>query len=350
MPPKPSSSYKGNKRVRMRDVAERCGVSISTVSLVLSGDSRIPEDTVRKVLQAVKALEYRPSAVARNLARRSSRTIGVILPEFALSRNQPYYYQALEGIHSQTQSAGFKIIVEAANRVFLERRYYLRLLKEQSADGIIYMAAGVEDGFLREMEKEHYPFVLLDGMVDGVELPSIRVNDYDGARMATRHLISLGHKQIGHVAGFSSMSMGRDREKGYRDAMHEAGLPISEKWIVRADYDMKSAEEATAQLMQEEVAAIFAGSDTMAYGVARYLKNNGKRVPEDVALIGMDDLNLSEWFMPSLTTVRCDITKISAMAAKYLITQIQSPLIHKDLLAGAPEPELVIRSSCGANK
>src|SRR4051812_13333546 len=139
------------KRVRMRDVANRCGVSISTVSLVLSGDTRIPEDTSRKVLETVKAMEYRPSVIARSLARKGSRTIGVILPESAYAKNQQFYYQALEGIHSQTQAAGYKMIVEAANRVFLERRYYLRMLKEQSTDGMIYMAASTSDSFLEEV-------------------------------------------------------------------------------------------------------------------------------------------------------------------------------------------------------
>src|ERR1700759_3705529 len=132
----------------MRDVAERLGLSVSTVSLVLSGDTRIPEDTARRVLQTVKAMEYRPNLLARSLARRNSRTIAVILPEFALVRNKPFYFEALAGIHSQTQSAGYKIIVEAANRVFLARRYYLRMLKEQSADGMLYMAASINDGFL----------------------------------------------------------------------------------------------------------------------------------------------------------------------------------------------------------
>src|SRR5579864_8789579 len=166
--PTDSTATHSRKRVRMRDVATRCGVSISTVSLVLSGDPRIPEDTARRVLQAVKAMEYRPSVLARSLARRVSRTIGVIIPEFAFSHNQPFFYQALQGIHDQTQPAGYKMMVEAANQVFLSRRYYLRLLKEQSADGMIYMAAKLNDSFLAEMEKEPYPFVLLGNAADGV--------------------------------------------------------------------------------------------------------------------------------------------------------------------------------------
>src|ERR1044071_4565780 len=124
-PIKPGLISGMKKRVRMRDVANRCGVSISTVSLVLSGAARIPEDTTRKVLQTVKAMEYRPSILARSLAKRGSRTIGVILPESAFQKNQAYFYEVLEGIHSETQAAGYKMLVEAANRGFLERRYYL---------------------------------------------------------------------------------------------------------------------------------------------------------------------------------------------------------------------------------
>ncbi|OVE76303.1 hypothetical protein BVX98_06275 [bacterium F11] len=334
----------------MRDVATRCGVSISTVSLVLSGDARIPEDTTRRVLQAVKAMEYRPSVVARNLARRSSRTIGVILPEFALTRNQPFFYQAIQGIHSQTQSAGYKIIVEAANPSFLERRYYHRLLKEQSVDGIVYLAANREDSFLNEMVAEPYSFVLLGSTLPDSDLDMVRGDDMGGAKMATDHLISLGHKKIGHLAGLMTTSHSYDREKGYREAMTAAGLTVQHDWVQQTEYDLNKSVEATNRLINEGVTAIFAGGDVMAYGALRALHKNGKNVPSDMALVGMDDLEMSNWISPTLSTVRFDIAEMAALAVKYIINKVQSPLIKKSTLTDVPQPKLIVRDSCGAKR
>ncbi len=335
-------------RVRMSDVASRCGVSISTVSLVLSGDPRIPEDTARRVLQAVKAMEYRPSVLARSLARRTSRTIAVILPEFAFQKNTPFYYQALQGIHSQTQPAGYKMLVEAANRVFLARRYYLRMLKEQSADGMLYLASSVNDKFLSEVEKEPFPFVLVGSYSDNVDLPCAKSSDADGAKIAVKHLISLGHKAIGHVAGPAEVSHGRDRAQGYKDAMKEANLDINPAWIANGDFDIAASEAAVNGLVQGGVTAIFAGSDVMAYGVLRGLRALKKRVPEDVAVVGMDDLEMSSWSNPSLTTVRYDIRSMAELATKYVIRRAQSPIIPKNPLTEVPVPELVIRETCGS--
>ncbi len=346
---KPEPLSTSRKRVRMRDVANRCGVSISTVSLVLSGDARIPEDTARRVLQAVKAMEYRPSVLARSLARRISRTIGVILPEHAFTRDKAFYYEALQGIHDQTQPAGFKMVVEAASRGFLERRYYLRMLKEQSADAMIYLAAGLNDTFLNEMEKEPYPFILVASTVENTSLPCARSDDFTGARMATEHLIKLGHKAIAHVAGNANVSRGRDRERGYRAAMQAAGFEVRPEWVVQAEFDFSLAEKVAPGLIGTNVTAIFAASDVMAYGVLKALREAGKRVPEDIAVVGMDDVEISNWLNPPLTTVRYNIRSIADAATRYALKRIQSPQPQAPDFQ-IPAPELVIRASCGAKK
>lgn len=338
-------SLRSKNRVRMRDVANRCGVSISTVSLVLSGDPRIPEDTTRMVLETVKAMEYRPSVVARNLARRLSRTIGVILPQYAFERNQPFYYEALAGIHGETQPNGFKMVVEAASKDFLERRYYLRLLKEQSADAVIFLAAGLNDSYLQEMEKEPYPFVLVGAYSRDLDLLCARGDDELGAKMATAHLIKLGHKKIGHVAGLSESSLGHDRQQGYERALKDAGIKLNPDWIVSGEFDMEIAEKKTGELIKKGVTAIFAGNDVMAHGVLRGLKKAGKNAPQDVAVIGMDDIKMSAWSNPPLSTVRYHIREIAAQAARYVLKQVHLPVVKKDLLGDIPVPELIVRES-----
>jgi DNA-binding LacI/PurR family transcriptional regulator len=331
----------------MRDVAERLGVSVSTVSLVLSGDTRIPEDTARRVLQTVKAMEYRPNLLARSLARRSSRTIAVILPEFAFVKNKPFYLEVLAGIHSQTQPAGYKMVVEAANRVFLARRYYLRMLKEQSADGMLYLAASINDGFLHDVEKEPFPFVSLTSYADGVDLPIACNNDKEAARMAVKHLVSLGHKKIGFIQGMADMSYSRDRELGYRTAMKEAGVDIDPNWLQLGDLNKETARQAAMALAEHKITAIVASSDVMAYGALRGLKAAGRRVPEDVALVGIDDVDFSAWTVPSLTTVRVHLRETAELAAKYVLRRAQAPNMPKNPLTEIPLPELIVRESCG---
>jgi DNA-binding LacI/PurR family transcriptional regulator len=342
---RPPSSNRS--RIRMKDVAERLGVSVSTVSLVLSGDTRIPEDTARRVLQTVKAMEYRPNLLARSLARRNSRTIAVILPEFALARNKPFYFEALAGIHAQTQSAGYKIIVEAANRVFLARRYYLRMLKEQSADGMLYMAATINDAFLRDVEREPFPFVTLTSYADGVDLPCARNDDREAARIAVKHLISLGHTKIGFIQGTMDMSYCRDRALGYEQAMKEAGLDIQPNWIQPGDLDLMLSSNAAAMLAAAGVTAILASSDVMAYGALRGLKTAGRRVPQEIAVVGIDDVEFAAWASPTLTTVRVHVGAMAELAAKYVIRRAQTPNIPKNPLTEIPLPELIVRESCG---
>lgn len=345
-----SGSSPIRKRVRMRDVAARAGVSVSTVSLVLSGDLRIPEDTTRKVLQTVKAMEYRPNIIARSLARKGSRTIGVILPEQAFVRNQAFYYQALQGIHAHTQPAGYKLVVEAANKIFLERRYYHRLLKEQSADGMIYMAATLQDQFLSEMTKEPTPFVLLGFSVDQIGLPIVSINNQLGAEMGVRHLISLGHKQIGFVGGSLNLSAGRDRQAGFISAMKEAGLSALPDMMVDGEFGSSEAEVAVARLLEKKCSALFVAADTMAYGVLRAARKVGLRVPDDLAIVSMDNLAMAEWMTPALTTVNTHVVELGGHAARFVLRHVKNPQANKANVEGLPQPELIIRESCGAQK
>jgi DNA-binding LacI/PurR family transcriptional regulator len=346
----PASLIGQKRRVRMRDVATRCGVSISTVSLVLSGDARIPEDTARKVLQTVKAMEYRPSVLARSLARKGSRTIAVILHESAFAVNQPFYYQALEGIHDQTQPSGYKMLVEAATRAFLDRRYYLRLLKEQSVDGVVYMAASIKDNFLNEMARENYPFVLLGHRPAECDLPFVGTDEALAARMATEHLLKLGHKKIGFIAGPSDIWSGPNREKGYREALQTAEIVPEPNWIARCDFDPAKAEAAAVQLHELGMTAMLAASDWMAAGAIKGLFLKGLHVPSDVSVVGIEDLPIASITTPPLTTVRLHVKEMASQAAKTVLTWVNGPLNQRPNLETPVSPELIVRSSSGSPK
>jgi len=161
-------------------------------------------------------------------------------------------------------------------------------------------------------------------------------------------LISLGHKKIGHVSGFQSQTNGRERLQGYKEALEQSGIPVNQNLISEGECDFSVVSRAALHLLDQGVTALFVGNDMMAYAVLKAIQNKGLRIPEDVAIVGMDDLEMSAWVHPSLTSVSYDIEAFASVAAKYVINKIQSPLIKPDLLKDRPKPNLVIRSSCGA--
>jgi LacI family transcriptional regulator len=242
------------------------------------------------------------------------------------------------------------LVVEAANAVFLSRRYYLRLLKEQSADGMIYLAASLKDDFLKDMEKEPYPFVLLGNSSDGIDLPVVKSDDEKAASLAAQHLINLGHKKIAYVGGLAGYSMGLGRNRGFQNTMKEAGLEVQNTLLLDGNFSLEESERLVQTIVDQKATAILCASDSMAFGILRGLRNLGISVPSDMALVGMDDLEMSSWIEPSLTTVRTHIQEVAGAAAKYLIQKIQALPTQKLQFKEIPTPELIVRSSCGSKK
>ncbi|HRY29166.1 MAG TPA: LacI family DNA-binding transcriptional regulator [Elusimicrobiota bacterium] len=317
-------SKSGLRRVTMKDVAEHCGVSLSTVSLVLSGDQRIPPDTTQRVLEVVKALGYRPNLIARNLAKQRSRTLGVVLPDLGAVVDHSFFTEALKGVYSETSRQGYRLLLEIATPQFLSRRFYLRLLKENSVDGIVYLGTTLKDDFLREIEPYQYPFLMVGGYLDDAQLSYVAVDNEAGAHMATKHLIDLGHRRIGHIAGSAAVSSARDRLRGYRRALEEAGIPFEPTLVVDGHYKADVAQEVCRGLLANKVTAVYAGSDWMASGAFRAIKEAGLRIPQDVSVIGSGDLDLARLVEPPLTTVKYDISMVAADGTRRIIQQIES--------------------------
>jgi LacI family transcriptional regulator len=318
----PPTPRPGPQRVTMKDVAEHCGVSLSTVSLVLSGDQRIPPATTQRVLEVVKALGYRPNVIARNLAKQRSKTLGVVLPDLGAVVDQSFFGEALKGVYAETSRQGYRLLLEIATPQFLSRRFYLRLLKENSVDGLIYLGATLKDDHLREVEPYHFPFLFIGGYLDDARISYVAIDNEAGSYMAVKHLIDLGHRRIGHAAGPVIFSSARDRIRGYRRALEEAGIAFDPALVVDGHYRADVTQEVTRQLIAKKVTAIFAGSDWMASGAMRAVKEAGLRVPQDVSIIGCGDLELARLVDPPLTTVKYDI---KALASSWSRSSAASP-------------------------
>lgn len=318
-----SASSTRPRRVTMKDVADQCGVSLSTVSLVLSGDTRIPPVTTQRVLEVVKSLGYRPNALARNLARQRSKTFGLVLPEVSAVVDHAFVAEALHHVAQEVARLGYRLLLEIATPQFVNRRFHLRLLKENSVDGVIYFGAGLNDDFLRDVEPFRYPFVLLGDLLDGIQLSYAAPDTEMGARLATEHLLNLGHRRIAHLAGPGHLSSARDALLGYRRALEAGGAVFDPALVADGGFDAERAKAETLRLLGLGVTAITAANDVMAAGALRAVKESGRRVPQDVSITGLGDKDISRWLDPPLTTARADVAALAAEGVRGLLQIIE---------------------------
>jgi len=331
--------------VTMQDVAEQCEVSTATVSLVLSGDKRISPPTRKRVLAAVKQLGYRPHAAARSLALRSTRTIGLVLPEIEHYQQMSLFGFAIWGIYEAATQAGYRLLLEMATPQFLARRFYLRLLKEQSVDGMLYLTPSLGDTYLEEVVAYGFPFIQLGSAIENPQLSCVVGDDVAGGEMATRHLIENGHRQIGMISGSASLTMFRDRARGFKETLKKNNLQFTPDFYAETDFNPVNSEKAAYEIFQKGATAIVCANDMMAAGALRAAKSLGRRVPEDVSVVGMDDLPIASLLDTPLTTVRSNFKNLSVHAVEKLVEMIENR--GSNHVREVLPMELTVRSSTG---
>jgi len=339
-----------------REVARRAGVSRTTVSFVLNDvrDQGISDATRQRVLDAARELGYEPNAAARILAGGITGTIALVIPKASHLYVDAFLAQLVASINEECHSHGLKLLIETTEDEGREPGGFLQLVRSRRIDGLIVAN-------LRTSEHEHLRR-LLDGgvpmVVFGCSLADMRryhtvaADTSSSAKAAVKHLLELGHRQIAFV-NFARPEYHavNDRERGWRDALGEYGIAVDPVWLAYADISAQSGYEATRELLQRggKFTALFAGNDTIAFGAIKALNEAGLRIPEDVALVGYDDLPLAPFATPPLTTVHSDPIGHGRQAVQMLMSQLRG---EAHLLAAGEEPpaELVIRESCGARR
>ncbi|TDC04495.1 LacI family DNA-binding transcriptional regulator [Nonomuraea longispora] len=322
------------------DVAVLAGVSAMTVSRVLNDPDRVRAETRARVLAAVRELDYRPNQAARQLVTGRSGVLGVVSIDTTLYGPATTLYY----IEQAARNAGYNVSIASLSS--LNRRSMedgVQRLRAQAVDGVIIVAPheSASEG-LRHLPPE-MPAVAVDAG-DDIPVPVAKVDQRAGAVRVTRHLLSLGHRTVWHVAGPADWLDANGRIEGWRGVLEEAGRPVPD--VVRGDWSARSGYRLGRGLAQEpEVTAVFVANDQMALGVLRALREAGRRVPEDVSVAGFDDIPESAYYWPPLTTVRQDFGEVGRLAFHMLL----------DRMAGADtdgrrlvEPELVVRESTGA--
>lgn len=328
-------------RATIKDVARRANVSTSTVSLVLNNKSvPISQQTRDAVLQAAKELHYRPNQLAVGLVTNKTNTIGLIIPD----NSNPFFAALSNQIEKAASRNGYSIILGNTNNSAKSTRNYLRIFTDHAVDGIILAQADFslpEEGekCMQLIKDLHIPVVSVDRIYKESNLNSVVVDQKLAGYLATRHLLNLGHRRIGCASGPLGLSNCHNRLLGYQKALSEFDVPFDPNLIYEENLNIECGIHALSTLLGQNVTAIFAFNDLIAYGVYKELRNYNLSVPDDLSLVGLDDIFLSEILQPPLTTVAQPVTEIAENVVDRIIGQIvsaggtgQEPLVLEPIL------------------
>jgi len=303
----------------MKDVAKSAGVSLSTVSYVLNDSGPVAADRRARVLEAVRALGYLPNESARNLKRRSVATVGLVIPDLV---NQ-YFAMIAEGVEQAAAEKDVLVVFCTPEASGDGESWNSRLLRSQRLDGLIYLSgANTPMESLFDLTRVG-PVVLVDEKLQGFSLPCVVSQNRRGARELTAHLLSLGHQRIAILGGPPELWTAEQRLSGYREAIAAAGLDPDAVPLFYGDYQMASGERLAAQALdcpaEERPTALICANDQMAIGALSHCRQAGLRVPEDVSVVGFDDLPIASLLTPSLTTVRQPARELGMEAVRLLL-------------------------------
>ena len=331
--------------VSIKDVAKRARVSVATVSRALNDKGPVKDETKQRILEAAEALRYVPHGAARSLITNRTHTIGVLLPDVY----GEFFSELIRGIDTTARRAGYHLLVSGFHSAPGEVEAVLRAMRGR-VDGLVAMSPDVGPETLRRNLPESLPLVLLNGSPEAKAhgFAGIRIDNLGGALAMGRHLIGLGHRAIAFLAGPEANRDAEERRRGFREALDEAGLVALPALELAGDFTEESGYRAGRELLALPLrpTAIFAANDSMAIGCLLALREAGVRVPEDSALGGFDDIPISRFISPPLTTVRVAIADLGTRAMERLLLAFAGS-VGEPLEELAPAT-LIVRGSCGA--
>lgn len=308
----------------IKDVAKHAGVSTTTVSHVINKTRFVAPETKRAVWDAIKQLSYSPSAMARSLKVNRTKSIGLL----ASTSEAPYFAEIIESIEHHCFAKGYTLILCNSHNETAKQQAYLQMLAQKRVDGLLVMCAEYPEVLLRLLEEyRHIPMVVMDwGEVRGDFTDTIVDNAFAGGYMAARYLLDRGHRDIGAIPGQLARNTGGGRHRGYLHALKEAEILPNEAWIVQGDFEPASGYHAMQHILAQShrPSAIFCGGDEMAMGALCAIHEHGLRVPQDISLIGYDNVSHSRYFTPALTTVDQPKAVLGESALTMLLDRIIS--------------------------
>ena len=328
-------------RLTIREVAQAAGVSIGTVSAVINGQDSVTEKTRQRVQQCIVELGYEPNTAARSLKKHRSSSIGLVVPDLL----NPFFASIAEGVHSVARKNDVFMILGASGNESEWEEYYAQSLRARRLDGMILVSGTGRPnvGLVKLVDTGSVVFV--DECVPGLDAPFVHAANRRGARLVAQELLHRGHRHIGIVAGPNWLWTGQDRLAGYREAIAAACLDPDEVPIFAGDYSEQAGYRGTEELLRTSrpcLTGIIYANDLMAIGGMRYLAEQGIGIPDDISIVGFDDISSAQYMAPPLTTVAQPGVAMGEAAAKLLLHQIG--MIEKPETISFPT-EIKIRQS-----
>lgn len=332
------------KSITIRDVAKKAGVSVSTVSRAFNNYSDINPETRQKILAISEELGYVPNTIARSLVSSKNYRLGLLIEDYNdESLMNPMVFEIVMAFKNAATRQGYETVLLTTTSDIQKSQKIDRLFNEKQLDGTFVMGLKITDEYYQQLNEIKYPCVIMDVNVKNPMVACIGVDNTKGASMAVEHLIENGHKKIAFINGSKNAFVSYERLDGYYLALNRHGINVDSSLIEYGDFSSSGAEEAVERLLKKhkDITAIFCASDIMAIGAISKLNELGYSVPEDISIIGFDDIFIASYMTPKLTTVKQDKTKVGETAANVLLNMISGQMMERVLI----EPELMIRES-----
>ncbi len=322
----------------IKDVATLAGVSTATVSRALSQPDKVAEETRKRVLKAVKASGYQVNTAARQFRRQRTETVLVVVPNIG----NPFFSNIIQGIESFAHQNNYRVVLCETDSSDSEAQSYANYMRQRHADGAILLTAqGVENLIANSAD---IPVVMACEYLPDFPCPTVRIDNVKAAQDATAHLLDLGHKRIAYINGPSGSPLSKDRLKGYHRALKSAGVSAEKGLILTGDYTPESGYRCAQQLLSATAppTAIFAASDPMAIGIMRAAAECGFEIPQDLSLVGFDDIRFADFMTPRLTTIHQPRELLGSTAMAQLLQLLQGTTATQDTVLAH---QLMVRKS-----
>ncbi len=326
------------------DVARLAQVSTATVSRVINSPDTVREKTREKVLRAMKMCNYKYNALARGFATKKSNTIGLIIP----SINNPVFAESTLGVQEYAEQKQIKVILGNTSYKITQEESLINALRESQVDGLIITTTNPKGEIIKSLVDEEVPFVLLFSTVKTGPISAVGVDNYRGGYEATEHLISLGHRQIGMIAGsFSVTDRSYHRWHGYRQCLKDNGIPYNKNLLVQTEYSLSGGRNSIKQLLKQDLppSAVFCSNDYIALGAIKGARETGLSLPEELSIVGFDDMPTASYMVPALTTIRQPAYEMGRRACELLLQKMENPDKPEQHML---ETKLVVRESTAA--
>ncbi|MDQ0230686.1 LacI family DNA-binding transcriptional regulator [Metabacillus malikii] len=336
------------ENITIYDIAKEASVSPATVSRVLTGSAKVRPQTMRKIVDVMEKYHFRPNSLARSLLYKQTKTIGFILPDI----NHPFFSTLVLKSEAHALKLGYTSFLCNTMNNAINESNYLQSLIEKQVDGIIYLGGRINDSvpdkqYAEKLKKvmERIPVVFVNGRMEGVDAHIVRADEETGIERLVELLVNLNHQKIGFLGGVEGITSTDVKKAAFIQLMEKKGLEVNSEWIFGNGFSIESGEEVAAQLLSlnERPTAVICANDLVAIGMIKVLTKFGLKVPDDISVVGFDDIYLAEHFPPGITTVSQNYEQLGQTAINVLVDLMNHKQIEKEIIVPT---SLVLRDSC----